>query len=71
MRIVQLTKDFRTITMYHTSDDVYFLRLTKFKTKSGSQNHQLNSKRLIDVPIGKINEYLDDPDVVLIQVLEM
>ena len=71
MRIVQLTKDFKTIAMYHAETDVYFLRLTKFKTKSGSQNHQFSSKRLLDVPIGKINEYLDDPDVVLIQVLEV
>lgn len=68
MHIIQLCKDFKTVSLYHAETDVYFLRLTKFKSKNGSQNHQFNSKRLIDTPIGKINEYIDDPDVVLIQV---
>ena len=68
MRIVQLEKTLDNFADYFDEEDVYFLRLTKFKTKSGSQNHQVSSKPIAKLRVFDVNKYLADPDVVLFKI---
>lgn len=68
MKITQLEKTFDNCAKYFEDDDVYFLRLAKFKTKSGSQNHQVSSKPITKLRVCDFNKYLSDPDVVLVKI---
>lgn len=68
MRIIQLDKTFDIVLSNRDVEDVYFLRLTKFKTKSGSQNHQVSSKPVMSLRLWDIDKYLNDPDVVLVKI---
>ena len=68
MTITQLEKTFENCAKYFDDEDVYFLRMTKFKTKSGSQNHQVSSKPISKLRVCDFRGYLDDPDVVLVKI---
>lgn len=68
MRIVQLDKTIDTVLANLKNEDVYFLRLTKFRTKSGSNNYNFTSRRVKTVAIGTMDQYINDPDIALIKV---
>lgn len=67
MKIIQLDKTYETISKYFTDEDVYFIRLTKFKTKSGSQNHQVSSKPITKMRLWDLSAYLNDPDIAVVK----
>lgn len=67
MQIIQLEKTFETCAAHFEDEDVYFLRLTKFKNKSGSQNHQVSSKPISKLRVCDLSKYIDDPDIVLVK----
>ena len=68
MKITQLEKTLENCAAHFEDEDAYFLRLTKFKTKSGSQNHQVSSRPITKMRVCDFNEYINDPDVVLVKI---
>ena len=70
MQITQLDKTLEVVLAYAASDteDVYFIRLDKFKTKSGSPNYTFHSKRLKGVALDEMYRYLTDSNYALIKV---
>lgn len=72
MRIIQLEKTMEVVLENIKVDDMYFIKLTKYKTKNGSENYNFNfnSKRVKTITFEEIEKYLNDPDFALIRIEE-
>ena len=70
MTIVQLDKSLETIKSLDMDEynKVYFLTLVESKTKNGTDNYVLRSKRLDYLKFYELKLYLDDPEYILVKI---
>lgn len=70
MKIIQLEKTIETITSMDVKDysNVYFLKLKEYKMKAGTDNYRIDSKRLDHVMTRDLEEYINDPEIILVKI---
>lgn len=69
LRLVQLGKT-RGNLLSEGRDDMYFLEraLIKHNGKSKPNNYNLFSTRVRSVPLDKLDDYINNPNVVLVEI---
>ena len=69
MRIIQLDKTM-DILLGEDREDMYFLEraLIRHNGRSKPGNYNLFSTRVRTVPLERLADYIDDPDIVLVKI---
>lgn len=62
MKLTQLDKNMGVVLANIRNNNVHFMRIV-----ATYSNYQLTSKRLNKVPLEDIEEYLTDPDIILVR----